>query len=56
MSDDWFAKKHVRVGLLVLATAWLALELKRQSTWGTILAVCMFALAAYEVFFNKRDS
>jgi hypothetical protein len=55
MSDDWFANKHVRFGMLLLATGWLALELKRQSTWGTVLAAGMFALAAFEVFFNKRD-
>lgn len=50
MNDDWFANKSVRFGFLLLATGWLALELKQQSTWGTVLAACMFALAAYEVF------
>lgn len=53
---DFLASKNVRIAILVLATAWLALEIKRQSTWGIGLAVIMFAFAAYEVFFSGRDT
>ena len=53
---DFLANKNVRIGILILATAWLALEIKRQSTWGIGLAAIMFAFAAYEVFFAGRDT
>ena len=53
---DFLASKPVRIGILVLATAWLALEIKRRSAWGIGLAAIMFAFAAYEVFFSGRDA
>lgn len=53
---DFLESKNVRIGILLLATAWLAIELKRSSPWGIGLAAVMFAFAAYEVFFSGRDT
>lgn len=53
---DLFGSKNVRIGILILAVGWLAIELRQGSGWGTALAGMMCLFAGYEVFFaNKED-
>lgn len=47
---DIFANPTVRVGIMVLAVGWLAIEIKRGSGWGIGLAAVLCLFAGYELF------
>lgn len=52
---DLFGDPKVRIGILILAVGWLAIELRRGSGWGIALAGVMCAFAGYEVFFARKE-
>lgn len=52
---DIFGNPTVRVGIMVLAVGWLAIEIKRGSGWGIGLAATLCLFAGYELFVAPKN-